>query len=66
MNSYGAHTPVDSANGPDKLRSVARPEKPRHVCPENKVAVLPSRKRAYVEFGELGHFIRASSFVLTL
>ena len=34
MNSYGALTPVDSANGPEKLRSVACPEKPRHVCPE--------------------------------
>ena len=50
MNSYGAHTPVDSANGPEKLRSVARPEKPRHVCPENKCADLPSHKRTYAEF----------------
>ena len=46
----GASALVDSANDPNKLRSVACPNKPRHVCPENNVDVLPSRKRAYAEF----------------
>ena len=32
------------------VSGVARPQKPRHVCPENKSVDLPSRKRAYVEF----------------
>ncbi len=31
------------------MSGVARPQKPRHVCPENSVD-LPSRKRADVEF----------------
>ena len=39
MNSYGAHTPVDSADNCKTLRSVARFNTPRHVCPE-KAAYL--------------------------
>ncbi len=41
---------VDPAVPPNNwVSSVARPSKPRHVCPEKSVD-LPSRKRAYVEF----------------
>ena len=44
-------TLVDPAVPPENwVSGVARPEKPRHVCPESKCADLPSRKRVYAEF----------------
>ena len=46
----GASALVDSANNPNKLRGVGSPNKSYHEYPENIVAVLPSRKRAYAEF----------------